>query len=318
MVKLKQHFFGSSFSDYTNELSNAIIGVSQELKNLDQNKELPPPAITIKIDEDLNRLVTNDIKKNPPLEPNFKRILNVYNNKFQYVDLRFNGVNIKDKEVKIPKDLLPIKDKNLKNQLTSSLKVIQKDADIDGINELVMLNERLKQIRTKYLVRSSVCEKNILKVNEKDDFKKEIESLKKEIPLIFAAVVKVLNSELEDTQNRFWNEVYQLVLTEPEIVFEEKAFWSNDEVLLKQAAKKKADDVIKKIKWPDYFKLVEKMEIRTFYSDIAYEDLKNEVLLAEFAAKGLITEADFNELADFNTGIEADPAIWVDDILNDD
>ncbi len=64
IVKLKQHFFGTSLSDYTNELSNAIIGVSKELKNLDQNKELPPPALTTKIDNETNNKVDTEVKKN--------------------------------------------------------------------------------------------------------------------------------------------------------------------------------------------------------------------------------------------------------------
>ena len=52
------------------------------------------------------------------------------------------------------------------------------------------------------------------------------------------------------------------------------------------------------------FKLVAKMDIKTFYSDIAYDDLFNDELLKEFEEKKLILEADAKKLADFKNAIQ--------------
>lgn len=43
---------------------------------------------------------------------------------------------------------------------------------------------------------------------------------------------------------------------------------------------------------------------QTFYSDITYDDLFNDVLLAEFEKKELILEADVKKLADFKSAIQ--------------
>lgn len=304
IVKLKQHFFGSFIRDYENELSNAIIEVSQELKTLEKVKTPPSAAVTKEISDKEYQIVVSDIEKNPPMEPDHKRMLNVYTNKFQYVDLSFSGVNVKNKEVKIPKDLLPIKDENLKNQLKSSLKVIGKDKIIEDIEGLTILNEKLNEIRKKYIVHSSVCNRNILKIVDRDQFKQEIENLKNELPKIYGSIIGALNDELDKTQIRFKKEIFDLVMREPEIVFGKDSLWAKDVKLLEQAAKNKSNDVLKKIKWPDYFKIVEKMDIKTFYSDITYDDLFNDVLLAEFEKKELILEADVKKLADFKSAIQ--------------
>lgn len=304
LVKLKQHFFGSFIKDYENELSNAIIEVSQELKTLEKIKTPPPAAATKVISDNEYQIVVSDIEKNPPMEPDYKRMLNVYTNKFQYVDLSFSGVNIKDKIVKIPKDLLPIKDKNLKNQLKSSLKVIDKDTELNDVEGLKILNDKLNKIREKYLVKSSICNRNILKIEEREQFKQDIENIKKELPNLYGSFIGALYDELEKTQERFKKEIFELVLREPEIVFKKDSLWAKDKRLLEQAAKNKANDVIKKIQWPNYLKLVEKMDIKTFYSDIAYDDLFNKDLLAEFELKGLIKEIDVKRLANFKNAIQ--------------
>jgi hypothetical protein len=46
------------------------------------------------------------------------------------------------------------------------------------------------------------------------------------------------------------------------------------------------------------------MDIKTFYSDIAYDDLFNDELLKEFEKKELILEADVKKLADFKSAIQ--------------
>jgi hypothetical protein len=304
LVKLKQHFFNSHKNNYEDELSNAIIEVSQELKTLEETKVPPPPANTKNISADEYQIVNTDIQKNPPMEPDHKRMLNVYTNKFQYVDLSFSGVNIQDKEVSIPKDLLPIKDENLRNQLKSSLKVFDKDKETKDFEGLKTLNIKLNEIREKYLVHSSVCNRNILKIDDKEQFKQDIENLKNQLPNLYGSIIGALNDELEKTQERFKKEIYDLVMSEPEIVFGKNSLWAKDMRLLEQAAKKKTNDVIKKIRWPDYFKLVAKMDIKTFYSDIAYDDLFNDELLKEFEKKELILEADVKKLADFKSAIQ--------------
>lgn len=49
-----------------------------------------------------------------PLNPDYKRIVEFYSNKFQYVKLKFNGSNLQHRKIELPPRVLPVADTELK------------------------------------------------------------------------------------------------------------------------------------------------------------------------------------------------------------
>lgn len=305
MVKLKQHFFGTSKGDYTNELSNAIIEVHQELKRLDETKMLPPPLITNPITDTDQKKIKENIDRNPPLKPDHKRILDVYTNKFQYVDVTFSEVNIRNKEVKIPQDLLPLMDDSLRNQLNTTIRAIDKETKLEDLDELIKLKNDLNEIRNKYLTHSKYCNKNILKIGDKESFLISIEKISAKIPKLRQKIAETLYNESFKTETKFKEQLYNYLIAHPEKLFPKNSQWINNENAIQRAALNKIES--NKIHWPHYHELLDRMDLKTLFSDITIEDLKNKELLKEFAEKGIISNADANELAVFNKSILANP-----------
>ena len=300
MVKLKQHFFGASMvENYTNELSNAIIEESKELRELQNTPVLPSPAITNTITQKESEDVKANIDKNPPLSPDYKRIMNVYSNKFQYVDVVFSKVNIRNIIVDVPKDLLPIKNDRLRKQFQTKISAIDKDAEIKGLDELTDLKKKLTDKRKKHLKHLRHCNRSVLKISEKNDFNTEINKLQKEIPKLIKKIRAELQAELKKTKGSFKDEVFELYIKEPKLIFGENSIW-NDPESVRDAAEYKSETVISEMNWPDYFKLLSQMSIKTFYSDITIDDLHNQELLDEFKEKKLISEADISKLSNLN------------------
>lgn len=305
MVKLKQHFFGTPKADYTNELSNAIIEVHQELKRLDETKMLPPPLITNQITDPDQKKLKDDIERNPPLKPDHKRILDVYTNKFQYVDVTFSEVNIRNREVKIPQDLLPLMDDSLKKQLNTTIKAVDNETKLEDLDELVKLKNDLNEIRDKYLTHSKYCNKNILKIEDKESFLISTKKISDKIPKLREKIAETLYTESLKTETKFKDQLYNYLIANPKKLFSEDSQWiKNDNAIRRAALNKIASN---KIHWPNYHKLLDKMNLKTFFSDITIEDLKNKELLKDFAEKGIISDVDANELAEFNKSILANP-----------
>jgi hypothetical protein len=187
--------------DFTDDLTNAIIEDSKILTQLDKSKELPKPAPTLQITKKEKVKVKEDLEKKPPLKPIHKRLLDIYSNKFQYVDLRFKGAKIKNVEVPVPKNLLPVKNETLKKQFKTKIKVFENPEKIKELEELKKLEDHLKIIRKNYLFYSKVCLKSILSLDKKQCFEKKIKVIEKKIPDLTDCLLEVLYKEQEKTQN---------------------------------------------------------------------------------------------------------------------
>lgn len=308
LVKLKQHFFSkSSVKNFTNDLSNAIIEESKQLIRLETEKELPEPAKVTSITKAQSEELKREIDMKPPLKPDHKRIIDTYSNKFQYVDLRFYGAKVTNKEVAIPKNLLPIKNKQLREQFHTKVKIFEEALKFKELTELKGLEDELNKIRKDFLFHSKVCNKSILNIEKSSEFEKKVKELQAKIPKISQDLLDFLHTEQDKTKDRFYNEIKETVLQDPSIVIEENPTWQHNQQTIAILAKKKANTVLTKIKWPDYFKILEKMSISLFFSDITINDLYNQELLDEFKENGIISEADAKQLSTFNKSVPVSP-----------
>jgi hypothetical protein len=156
IVRLKKFFFSEVIKmDFEDELTNAII---EESKQLGKAKELLSHQIANveELPEEKVTAVGEELKKNPPLNPDYKRIVEFYSNKFQYVKLKFEGANLQHRKIELPAKALPIADANLKKRLETKLNLFDPAKAANDFSSLHELKEKILEVRTEFLDQSKI------------------------------------------------------------------------------------------------------------------------------------------------------------------
>lgn len=305
IVRLKRYFFGKSDEkDYENELANAIVA---ESKKLADSEELIPEMVAPVIDiaEEQLKLVKEDLRNNPPLNPNYKRIVDFYSGKFQYVRLKFIGANLQQRKIELPPDALPLMDASLKAKLETKLNLFDKDDTELQFESLQEFKAKLNTVREKYLKKVKSREESLLAIGEKTKFESELDALRNTIGQLKSDSIEVIASHMELLQESLERDLLEFLEANPKVLyrgFKEPSIFDEDK-MLKSAQSKAKRIVYGMVKWPEPEELVEKFDINVKYSDITYEDLRNKDYIVELKEIGLITEADEKKLADFSRGI---------------
>ena len=125
-VRIKHQFFADEIGgDIQDEIANAIIEESRMIENakddLQKDKEFSPDSIT----EERNEFVRKNIETNPPLKPDYKRIVEYYSNNYQYAELNYHGQNIQHTAVSIPSKILPYRNEEIKRKMITKLKLFE-------------------------------------------------------------------------------------------------------------------------------------------------------------------------------------------------
>lgn len=304
LVRLKKYFFSSAIDiDFEDELTNAIIEESKHLKEvgksmMDENanvENLTPERI---------EEVVKDLEINPPLEPDFKRIVESYSIKFQYVKLKFEGANLQTRKVVLPNKALPIADATLKNQLETKLNLFDKKQIDETFGPLQELKQLITNIREEYLKKVKSREESLIDRKLKNRFLAEISDAKKVIEMTKISTVKNLSLQINISRERLITNLTHFLKVNPKSLFPNGGnLLENDVVFLTDLAQSKAAEIVYRIKWPEAHNLVEEFKLVEQYSDITFEDLKNPQFIKELLEIGLINYADVNELAIFTKGI---------------
>jgi len=305
IVRLKHHFFipyeKKALEDH---LANAIIDESIRFKDVEQEFKSPGIIVTKEIDAQMVKAVNDDLKTNPPLKPDFKRIVEYYSTKFQYVKLIFKGANLQSKKIELPKKALTVNDASLRKRLETKLNLFNTDEDKEIFPELEDIKLQIKEIREFYLVPLKIREENLLEIAKKDDFEIEVSQLKDEIAKISDKIIQKIDVKIEETKNNLLRELETFYTENPKQISDNDLFLKSDKAYQERVAKNKAAEIIHSVKWPEAFELLSKMSMDLFYSNITIEDLSNKALLEELIQRGVITEADKTSLAVFGKGID--------------
>lgn len=304
LVRLKKYFFsGEDDLDYEDELSNAII---QESKQLADPKNLInlQKADVQNLNEEKVREVVEDLKQNPPLNPDYKRIVDIYSTKFQYVKLKFEGANLKSKTILLPKNALGIGNVDLKNKIESKLKLFD-PKNIGGTFEpLEEINSMLVSMREKFLTKVRYREESIIERKVKDEFLLEKLKIEKQIKAVKNVVVRNIADKISMTKGELLENLVEFYKSNPDLLFSEKSsLYQNDEKYVQDEALRMSDVIIHKINWPVAHHLLEGLKIDIKFSDITFEDLKNEQFLKELFDIGLIDLDESGQLAEFSKAI---------------
>jgi len=306
MVRLKNYFFPEKkkIDDIQNELSNAIIEESKILNN-PASLISQKPAPVLCLSNEIVKEVKANLEDNPPLKPDFKRIVEFYSNKFQYVRLKFEGANLQYRKVEIPSKALPVMDAKLKEQLETKLNLFDKSGEQEYFKPLNDFKAKITATREKYLKKVKSREESLLSKSRKLDFEKEIEKLKKELGNVKSKTINNIVDQIEDTKNSLLNDLAEFFIANPKALFpNHPTLWENNLDYVKKSAKSTADRIINHIHWPLAHLLVDEFKLTLQYSDITVEDLKNEEFIKELFESELITEKDKDKIAEFGKGIE--------------
>ena len=306
IIRLKQHFFDAykSEAEYKDEIANSFVDETVRLKTISDEFNAKPSIEKSELSDIALKQVTEDLEKNPPLKPDYQRIVTFYTNRFQYVKLEYKGANLKSKKIDIPSHILPIRNAAFKKSLESKLNLFS-NKNSEVFTSLDEMNYVVKAFRERYLTPLSSRKVSLLKVTQREEFKETLKELEQSLSDLKK------NSEMEIDN--------EIATTREEIKRQLIGFFQayNEELPIYRFIQNKSKDeiaaeiidyvnnvVIKKIIWPDAHQLLEDFKFEVFFSDITFEDLRNEALIKELKGRGLLDKEDDENLAVFNKGVE--------------
>lgn len=299
IVRLKSYFFpGIDKTDIKDELANAIIEESKTLSSPEKLIPETPAPISEISDNDLEEVRIN-LEKNPPLNPDFKRKVEFYKNKFQYAELHYYGQRIEHYTISIPPKLLPYKNEELKNKLLTRLKLFENINDNEDFQKFKTIEQRKNEIIEKYLTPLK-CRKNrsVLKVDTKIQFVEEIKTLTQDLGKIKTTIYSAMIDELESAKTNLQSTLEAFLIENP--TDEMINMGQNNFSIM---AKSISTALVSKIN-VDPAKMISKFKIDCHFADITFEDLSDTDLLNEFVEKKLIDDTAINKLAEFGQGIK--------------
>lgn len=308
IVRLKKFFFTETEnSDFQDDLVNAIIEESKQLKNTNELLSEQIASVT-EISNIEIESVSEVLKKNPPIHPDFKRIVEFYSNKFQYVKVKFEGANLQYRKIEIPSKALPIMDATLKDKLETKLNLFEKSDEENCFKPLIDFKTKLTEIRDAYLTKVKSRDESLLDKLKKSAFEEQIENLKKEINGVKNDIIGNIAEQINQTKIRLLADLIDFFIANPKSLFPNHPnLWESNQNYIQQSAKSKAEEVIYRIKWPEAHLLVDDFKLSVQYSDITYEDLKSQEFVNELKDYNLIDESDENRLAEFGKGVKINP-----------
>lgn len=178
-------------------------------------------------------------KRNPPLNPDFKRIVEIYSNKFQYVKLKFEGANLKNRKIKLTAKALPIADANLKKRLETKLNLFSQENGKESFTALNDLKEQYTIIREKYLKKMKSRDESLLNKIDKDNFMGEIERFKKSVNEAKKINLTDIANTILETKEQLLKDLEDFFISNPKSLFlDDSDFWEEDVVYTGQVAKK--------------------------------------------------------------------------------
>jgi len=305
MVRLKKFFFEDAIKmDFEDELTNAIIEESQQLEKA---KDLMCQQIALVEDlpEEKVAKVGNDLKNNPPLNPDYKRLVEFYSNKFQYVKLKFEGANLQYRKIEIPSKAMPIADANLKKRLETKLNLFDPAKAASDFAALHSLKEKVLEIRDKFLTKVKSRDESLLNKKSKAEFQTAIDELNAEISGTKSNTLLQIANQIITTKKQLLLDLVEFLKANPKVLFPDHPhLWRDNPEYTLSASETKAKAIIEEIKWPEAHILVDEFKLDIQFSDITFEDLKSSVFIRELKACGLIDLEDESQLAEFGLGIE--------------
>lgn len=306
IIRLKQHFFDlyKSEAEYKNEIANSFVDETVKLNNIHQEYSNKPVIEKSSIDNETFQKVSNDLEKNPPLKPDYKRIVDYYSNKLQYVRLEFNGANLKTKKIELPANALPLNDEEFKKRLESKLNLFDKEKSNEAFKYFNEFNIKVQELRGEFLTALKTRKENVLLKFNKVDFITKLELLKTELNIVKLKSLDKISEQIKETKHGLLKQLSDFYIQNMGAVASSDLFANSSPEYKLSRAKELSEDIIYQIKWPIPHLILSDFKFNVQFSDITFEDLQNKDLIKELIEKKLISGDDISNLADFGKAID--------------
>lgn len=232
--------------------------------------------------------VEMNIENNPPLSPDLKRIIEIYNTKIQYATLIYHGARIEVKKIELP-NIYPIKNLKLKERLITKMRIFEDIYKKESFKKFIEIRKRVNYLRKRYLKPiSSRKGMSIIDKSQKSEFLEKFNYLKKKIEDHKMRLQRILESEINNIREDLKIELMQNYSKDTTFnLFE-------DEV--------KIDDIIYNINFPDPAEIVGNINLEVSFYDLTETDFYDEKLLTELQRKGIIKD-NLNNIIRFSKAI---------------
>ncbi|MBN1184307.1 MAG: hypothetical protein JXB49_18600 [Bacteroidales bacterium] len=289
-VSILSAFFPEELSILRNNLADRRMVINEEYQERMENviEDFSLGKINRKantFDQGKFQSICNELKINPPIEPDLKRAIDIYNLKVQFVELRFENGKITGKRVRIPKKALPFESPELKRILDAGMKIFPNAIKNKTFHLYASIQNEVKRIREKYL-QAIKCrpQKSILIKKYKSDFQNDIDEINKHIETVKLKLINDIDTEIEKSKNRLETELFEYFRKNPPA--EIKKYYSNDKLPLK--VNDYVGGLMKNMKFPKAHELIEGMKLIVNFYDLTWDDFSDKELLNEFDEKRIL------------------------------
>ncbi len=314
LLKITAHYFPPKSLEDKKALIEKAIELQDEteteLKEIIKDIETGECDIELKtIDENKLVITKENLKINPPLQPDLKRKINTYTAKIQFVELNFIGSNFRTAKVKIPNNALPFRNTELKKSLETKLHLfedIKNNHDFEKFNEIKLMVERLRfkpnqpGNQEAFLIPISCRKKSIIRVIYKKQFLTKLEDIKKAIREYKKNTLEELEKEILKRKKTIKNELIEFLKENPP-----KEYNKYSQATLFDKIEDSVQSIVSKIKFPDVSRLISGLEIKYNFYDLTFEDFRDKKLIKEFREKEILKSEELNEIVDINKAFKA-------------
>lgn len=251
---------------------------------LEKNAEIQLRDIT---NEQIDK-VNEEIEKNPPVDFDIMRQMNVFSSALQYVEIEFTGSCLQRKKVPIPKEILDIGlSEDVKKSYQATFKLLD-ERNMDVSVTFDSFKEKYESIKNKYLTSMGHLHGLVIRKTDKNEFEEEIENLKLETKKEAKMLEGQIDHEIECTKEKLIQYFLPIVLKTPPNEVCRRINEVNDLfcVVTEDVKKGIVEKWVKEVfdrNFPKAKDLFSKMNIDYKYKDLTYATLKDEEFLTKVA-----------------------------------
>lgn len=305
LLKMTAHYFPPKSTEDKGALIDKVIDLQEnaetELKEIIKDIESGEQDIELEgIDKKKLAKTKENLKINPPLQPNLKRKINAYTSKIQFVELKFIGSNFHTSKVNIPNNALPFRDAELKKSLKTKLNLFGNIDNNQDLEKFHGIKQKEESMRDTFLIPISCRKKSIIRVKDKKRFLEKLKDIRKEIEAYKNYTLEELEKEILSRKKIIKKELTAFFKKNPP---EEYTRYSQDTMFDK--IEDSVQNIVSNIKFPEVSKLISGLELEYNFYDLTFEDFRDDKLLEEFREKEILRRGELDDIVSIKDAFEA-------------
>jgi len=298
LSRIISHYFPPQSELAKKEFQDELIDAYAETKTAfkktaSESQSLEKKIVLQPLDSVKLAKVDRNLELTPPVHPDLKRQINTYTAKLQFLELKFEGSNFHVAKVRLPENVLPFKDPELKKMIDTRLKLFENLDNDPALEKLLGLKSNVEAFRKKYLTHVPSRGKSVFRIEHKQEILTHLKRFEEQRQESTENLNEALERQILDTKEKLKMELVEFYNNNP------PQSLSNYSEGMKQ---RKIDDLAQKnvseVKFPEVSGMIERIRLTYNFYDITFEDFKEAKFLEELADREIIKK---NEMADIVT-----------------